>query len=310
MYGGGVIKEDMMCAQRGRKDSCQGDSGGPLYDKDNTALVGIISWGKKCGKPKYPGVYAQVGYQWYWIAFNICERHSEPKPLFCEGFTPLPTASPTTFPTANPSTSLVPTTNPTTFDCDGFDNNLFKLEIKFDSSPEEIKWNIKDKCNGNIVTASGGPYLDLPAHSHITDQKCLTQSFYKFTIIDKWGDGIYSPGQYEISYNGKLVGTGSEFGKSESWKFGSNHCLCKDRLDDDNTCKWAAKNPERRCPTWSKKTNSLVFQFCPKSCSMCEGMCQNKSGDCKDSKKSKCNQPAFAWKCPVKCNKCTQAQVV
>ena len=35
-------------------------SGGPLFDKDNDALVGIVSWGIGCANEKYPGVYAQV----------------------------------------------------------------------------------------------------------------------------------------------------------------------------------------------------------------------------------------------------------
>jgi trypsin len=39
-------------------DSCNSDSGGPLIVGDK--LAGIISWGKGCGRPGYPGVYTRV----------------------------------------------------------------------------------------------------------------------------------------------------------------------------------------------------------------------------------------------------------
>jgi secreted trypsin-like serine protease len=39
------ITDGMLCAEDPGQDSCQGDSGGPLYDKDNGAIVGVVSWG-------------------------------------------------------------------------------------------------------------------------------------------------------------------------------------------------------------------------------------------------------------------------
>ena len=39
------ITDGMLCAVDPGQDSCQGDSGGPLYDKDNGAIVGVVSWG-------------------------------------------------------------------------------------------------------------------------------------------------------------------------------------------------------------------------------------------------------------------------
>ncbi|GAB3938314.1 serine protease [Kribbella albertanoniae] len=42
----------------GTGDACQGDSGGPLVM--NGRLLGIVSWGRGCAEPQYPGVYAEI----------------------------------------------------------------------------------------------------------------------------------------------------------------------------------------------------------------------------------------------------------
>lgn len=41
---------------------CFGDSGGPLtvLDGSRRVLVGIVSWGLRCGDPNYPAVFAEV----------------------------------------------------------------------------------------------------------------------------------------------------------------------------------------------------------------------------------------------------------
>lgn len=58
----------------GRTDACQNDSGGPLVCLDadkQPVLVGIVSFGKGCARPNYPGVYSNVASYTEWIHQTI-----------------------------------------------------------------------------------------------------------------------------------------------------------------------------------------------------------------------------------------------
>jgi Trypsin len=63
-------------------DTCHGDSGGPLIDKETGTVVGVTSWGVRCGDSRFPGVYAQVNVVADWIDEEVCKNSCYP-PATC-----------------------------------------------------------------------------------------------------------------------------------------------------------------------------------------------------------------------------------
>lgn len=69
----GEIDETMIAAgyDAGGKDSCQGDSGGPLVIRDKSSntqlLIGVVSFGDGCARPKKYGIYSNVSNANEWI---------------------------------------------------------------------------------------------------------------------------------------------------------------------------------------------------------------------------------------------------
>lgn len=82
------MDEHQICAgfPEGGKDSCQGDSGGPLVVRDEKATggwfqVGVVSSGKGCAKPGYPGIYTRVSkYASTWIKTKTGIDQDQPSP--------------------------------------------------------------------------------------------------------------------------------------------------------------------------------------------------------------------------------------
>uniref|UniRef100_A0A673IWH7 Transmembrane protease serine 9-like n=1 Tax=Sinocyclocheilus rhinocerous TaxID=307959 RepID=A0A673IWH7_9TELE len=75
------ITDNMICAGllEGLKDSCQGDSGGPMVSKQGSLWVqsGVVSFGKDCALPDFPGVYARVSKYQSWINEKITSNQPD-----------------------------------------------------------------------------------------------------------------------------------------------------------------------------------------------------------------------------------------
>ena len=86
------------------------------------------------------------------------------------------------------------------------------VDITPDQFPNETSWDIKD-LQGNII-ASGTTNDDTIC---VSDTLCLT-----FTIYDQYGDGIFAPGGYTLTYDGVQIASrsGYDFGDSEYWHMG------------------------------------------------------------------------------------------
>jgi len=65
------------CAGNDRgQDACAGDSGGPFVVNRNGHhyLVGVVSYGRGCARPEYPGVYSKVYHYLPWINQVVGEK--------------------------------------------------------------------------------------------------------------------------------------------------------------------------------------------------------------------------------------------
>ncbi|XP_071859986.1 trypsin 3A1-like isoform X1 [Bombus fervidus] len=79
------VNENMFCAGylAGDHDACFGDSGGPLHVKGtfgHLEIVGIISWGRGCARPNFPGIYTKLTNYLGWLKDNLDDECVCPPP--------------------------------------------------------------------------------------------------------------------------------------------------------------------------------------------------------------------------------------
>ena len=115
-------------------------------------------------------------------------------------------------------------------------DNQVNLSITFDNYPEETAWAITNS-NGQTV-ASGGTYGSQADGSTYTEDLCLPDGCYTFTITDTYGDGIccsYGNGSYSVTGASGALASGSSFGSSEATNFclgGAPEPTCTDGIQN------------------------------------------------------------------------------
>ncbi|KAL2751135.1 transmembrane protease serine 9-like [Vespula maculifrons] len=78
------LTDNMFCAGYldGKRDACFGDSGGPLHVKGSYGhleIIGIISWGRGCARPNFPGIYTKLNNYMGWLKDHLGNECSNGK---------------------------------------------------------------------------------------------------------------------------------------------------------------------------------------------------------------------------------------
>jgi len=145
----------------------------------------------------------------------------------------------------------------------------FSLDLLTDQYGDETSWSLTD-LETNEVFVEGSDYSDNTSYQI---SNCLPGDCYRFTIFDSYGDGIccaYGQGSYSVSVNGQEIGSGSDFGSSESLEF----CLSDDSGCEDsplsiyfNESTLSCDSLESYCS--SESYGNIVSSHCPVTCGAC-----------------------------------------
>lgn len=97
-------------------------------------------------------------------------------------------------------------------------DNELTLTINLDNYPGETTWELRNDA-GQLLY-SGGPYSS--ANSTVSEDFCVVDDCFTFTINDSYGDGIccgYGNGSYTLTGDGSTLASGGNFGSTESTNF-------------------------------------------------------------------------------------------
>ncbi|MEM8907943.1 MAG: T9SS type A sorting domain-containing protein, partial [Bacteroidota bacterium] len=102
------------------------------------------------------------------------------------------------------------------------DNPKFlTLEINFDNAPQEVTWELTNE--NDFAIYSGGPYPANLAGSTITEQLCIADGCYTFTMFDAANDGLccnFGNGSFQLTDENEVrVAQGSEYGSQLETEF-------------------------------------------------------------------------------------------
>jgi hypothetical protein len=215
---------------------------------------------------------------------------------------------------------------------DGCPENQVRFEITLvaDAYASDSSWELVRETETNsqtvIVVASKarGTFANYQTHD---DLVCIDRGeTYKFTLFDKYGDGICCStgwGSYSLFLDGRELFRGGEFGSNSDKVTSVSHVftteLANENEDDEDVdvdedgdnnnesenchdnpsfrykgakkCSWVASNPENHCnKTWQMMP---ISQHCPSACGKCP--LSEDRGDCVDD-------PSFGYKGKMKWN--------
>lgn len=111
-----------------------------------------------------------------------------------------PTESPTTSPSKSPTKAPTdsPTDSPTLSSC-GSDSSEVAISVVTDSYPGEVSWELAT-VGGSTVSSE--PFTEL--YTTYESTYCVDAAdCHKFTILDTYGDGLLSGGDFSLSVDGK-----------------------------------------------------------------------------------------------------------
>ena len=136
------------------------------------------------------------------------------------------------------------------------------LTIVLDNYPEETSWTLTNSSNS--VVASGGTYGSQPDGSTVTENICLPDDCYTFTINDSYGDGIccaYGNGSYSLTEGSNTLASGGAFGSSESTPFciGAPAPTCDDGIQNGNETGIDCGGPD--CPPCGGGSNEVFGSY-------------------------------------------------
>ncbi len=100
------------------------------------------------------------------------------------------------------------------------------IMVTTDTYPSETSWELLNQA-GQVVAES--PVYTVSDSTYTTTVCGLTSDCYTFHIYDSFGDGIFSPGGYEVHFNNVLVDSSYSFdGSHETVNFIGNGCYSDD----------------------------------------------------------------------------------
>ena len=100
---------------------------------------------------------------------------------------------------------------------------MLEVDVTTDNYPGETSWELVNTCTGSTVQSkAAGSYPS--SNTQYSDNWCLAEAQYQFTINDSYGDGIccsWGNGAYSVLWDGAvLVNAGGSFASSELTTFG------------------------------------------------------------------------------------------